>query len=95
MIPIENLEPCDDFEDAIQRLLANETAVSILVAQERMEIHGKAIQYGVETVNEARQYENLPPVEGGDVNFAQSALRPISALAKATVDQKTKESDSV
>jgi len=63
--------------------------------KERMEIHGKAIQYGVETVNEARQYENLPPVEGGDVNFAQSALRPISALAKATVDQKTKESDSV
>lgn len=59
--------------------------------KERMEIHGKAIQYGVETVNEARQYENLPPVEGGDVNFAQSALRPVSELAKATVDSKSKE----
>lgn len=35
--------------------------------KERMEIHGKAIQYGVETVNEARQYRKLPPVEGGDV----------------------------
>jgi len=55
VIPMENLEPCDDFEDAIQRLLANETAVSILVAQERMDIHGRTL-WDVVVLLEARAY---------------------------------------
>ncbi|MBA4203737.1 MAG: hypothetical protein C0457_01995 [Polymorphum sp.] len=36
----ENLGPWDDFDDAIRRLEENETAVGILAAQRRTEIHG-------------------------------------------------------
>lgn len=36
--PVENLEPFDDMEDAIRALEADETAVSILVAQCRTRI---------------------------------------------------------
>lgn len=43
VIPIENIEPFDDFEDAVQRVEANATAVSILVAQERMAIHDRTL----------------------------------------------------
>lgn len=60
VIPIENIEPFDDFEDAIQRLLANETAVSILVAQERMTIHDRRLE-PVAAVLEARVYPEADP----------------------------------
>lgn len=40
VIPIENLGPHDDMEDAIQAIEANPTAVSILVAQRRTRIGG-------------------------------------------------------
>ncbi|MGV6876561.1 hypothetical protein ACUSIJ_28325 [Pseudochelatococcus sp. B33] len=43
VIPIENLGPHDDMEDAIRVIEANETAVSILVAQRRVEIAGHRI----------------------------------------------------
>lgn len=36
----DNLEPWDDFEEAIRRLQENDTAVGILIAQGRDEIHG-------------------------------------------------------
>lgn len=36
--PVENLGPHDDMEDAIRAIEANETAVSILVAQRRTQI---------------------------------------------------------
>ncbi|RAZ87516.1 hypothetical protein DPM33_25665 [Mesorhizobium hawassense] len=38
VIPIENLGPYDDMEDAVRAIEANETAVSILVAQRRTKI---------------------------------------------------------
>ncbi|MCO5153982.1 MULTISPECIES: hypothetical protein [unclassified Shinella] len=38
VIAIENLRPHDDMEDAIRAIEANETAVSILVAQRRTRI---------------------------------------------------------
>ena len=38
VIAIENLGPYDDMEDAIRAIEANETAVSILVAQGRTKI---------------------------------------------------------
>jgi hypothetical protein len=38
VIPIENLGPQDDMEEAIQAIESNEKAVSILVAQRRTEI---------------------------------------------------------
>ena len=36
--PVENLAPLDDMEDAIRAIEANETAVSILVAQRKTRI---------------------------------------------------------
>ena len=60
VIPVENIEPFDDFEDAIQRLLANETAVSILVAQERMTIHDRRLE-PVAAALEARAYPGADP----------------------------------
>lgn len=38
VIPIENLDPWDDMDAAIQAIEANETAVDILVAQRRTRI---------------------------------------------------------
>ncbi len=48
VIAIENLGPHDDFMDAVHALEANETAVSILAAQQRTEICGVRItaEYG-------------------------------------------------
>lgn len=43
VIPVENLGPYDDVEDAIRAVEANEAAVSILVAQHRTEIAGHRI----------------------------------------------------
>ena len=51
VIPIENLGPHDDMEDAIRAIEADPTAVSILVAQGRTEIRGhkvKAVIAGLE-----------------------------------------------
>ncbi|WP_157016850.1 hypothetical protein [Mesorhizobium xinjiangense] len=41
--PVENLGPLDDMEDAIRAIEANETAVSILVAQRRTHIGNSPI----------------------------------------------------
>lgn len=43
VIPVENLEPHDDMDDAVRAIEANETAVSILVAQRRTTIGGHPI----------------------------------------------------
>lgn len=53
VIPIENLRPYADMEDAILAIEANETAVSILVAQRRTKIG----DYQVKAV--IRQLEDL------------------------------------
>lgn len=44
VIAIENLRPHDDMEDAIRAIEANETAVSILVAQGRTKIENHEIR---------------------------------------------------
>lgn len=44
VIAIENLGPSDDMEDAIRAIEANETAVSILVAQGRTKIGNHVIR---------------------------------------------------
>lgn len=44
VIPVENLGPHDDMEDAIRAIEANETAVSILVAQRRSRIGNTEIR---------------------------------------------------
>lgn len=43
VIPIENLAPHDDMEEAIRAIEANPTAVSILIAQGRTHIGGHEI----------------------------------------------------
>jgi HK97 family phage portal protein len=49
---------------------------------ERMDIYSKAVQNGIYSRNECRQYENSEPFEGGDVFTAQSNLLPIDLLGK-------------
>ncbi len=46
----------------------------------RAENYRTLISTGVMTPNEARQLENLPPVEGGDDLFMQGAMMPLGAL---------------
>lgn len=50
--------------------------------KDRMEIYAKAVQNGIYTRNDARGYENMPPMEGGDVLTAQSNLVPLDMLGK-------------
>lgn len=44
----------------------------------RMQALAKAVQGGVYSPNEARQIENLPPVDGGDQPFLQRQMIPVS-----------------
>ena len=70
VIPVENIEPFDDFEDAVQRVEANATAVSILVAQERMAIHDRTL-WSVVAVLEALAapfYPENSPLWGPDTD---------------------------
>jgi HK97 family phage portal protein len=52
---------------------------------ERMEANQKAINSGVITPNEARQEEDLPPLDGGDLLYANGAILP---LAGRTADSR-------
>jgi HK97 family phage portal protein len=44
---------------------------------QRMDIYAKAVQNSIFNRNECRQYENLPPFEGGEIFTAPSNLLPI------------------
>lgn len=50
--------------------------------KDRFEVYAKGVQNGITTRNEARQLENLPPIEGGDVLTAQVNLVPVTMLGK-------------
>lgn len=50
--------------------------------KDRMEIYAKAVQNGIFNKDECRQYENLPPYEGGDIFTVQSNLIPVSMLGQ-------------
>ncbi len=52
--------------------------------EKRMDIYTKAVQNGVFSRNEARQYENMPPFDGGDVYTVQSNLLPVEQLGQNT-----------
>jgi len=52
--------------------------------KDRMEIYAKAVQNGIYTRNECRQYENMPPKDGGDELTAQVNLRPVDMLRTLT-----------
>lgn len=48
--------------------------------KDRMEVYSKGVQNGINTRNECRAKENLPPIEGGDMLTAQSNLLPLDKL---------------
>ncbi len=50
--------------------------------KDRYEIYAKAVQNGLKTRGECRQYENDPPIDGDDVLTAQSNLVPVTMLGK-------------
>jgi len=52
--------------------------------RERMEIGSQAVQNGILSRNEVRQYENMSPYTGGDQFTVQSNLLPIEKLGQQT-----------
>lgn len=48
--------------------------------KDRAEIYSKLVQNGIQTRNECRQLENLPPIAGGDELTAQTNLAPVQML---------------
>lgn len=50
--------------------------------KDRFEVYQKGLTNGVMTVNEARQLENLPPVDGGDQITIQGNLVPLSQIGQ-------------
>ncbi len=48
--------------------------------KDRAQIYATLVQNGIQTRNECRQLENLPPVDGGNELTAQTNLAPLSAL---------------
>jgi len=53
--------------------------------EKRFEVYAKAVQNGLKTRNEIRQFENDPPLPGGDVLTAQLNLVPLEMLGKVNV----------
>jgi HK97 family phage portal protein len=51
--------------------------------KDRMEIYAKAVQNGVYSRAECRQFENMPPIAGSDQLTAQTNLVPLSMMGKA------------
>ncbi|WP_195891831.1 phage portal protein [Anaeromassilibacillus senegalensis] len=60
----------------------NADAITRAEIEKRMTMYKDAIQNGVMTPNECRQKEDLPPREGGDELFGNSALAPVKLLAQ-------------
>jgi HK97 family phage portal protein len=56
--------------------------------KDRAEVYSKLVQNGIQTRNECRQLENLPPVEGGDELTAQINLAPIELLGEVAKQPK-------
>ena len=45
--------------------------------KQQAEVYALKIQSGQLTINEVRKSQNLPPVEGGDIAFINSAALPV------------------
>lgn len=54
--------------------------------KDRFEVYAKGVQNGITTRNEARQLENLPPLDGGDILTAQVNLVPLDMLGTVIKD---------
>lgn len=48
--------------------------------KDRSQIYATMVQNGIQTRNECRQLENLPPMDGGDLLTAQTNLAPVGDL---------------
>lgn len=48
--------------------------------KDRASIYAQLVQNGIQTRNECRQLENLPPMDGGDLLTAQTNLAPVGDL---------------
>ena len=59
--------------------------------KERLEIGSQAVQNGLMTRNEWRQYENLPPMEGADTLTAQVNLAPVATLGQSAAPDQAFE----
>jgi HK97 family phage portal protein len=59
--------------------------------KERLEIGSQAVQNGLMTRNEWRQYENLPPMEGADTLTAQVNLAPVATLGQSAAPEQAFE----
>jgi HK97 family phage portal protein len=81
LIPVaarQNMRVVHDFDDLLK-----------LDKKERMEAHQRGINSGVLTPNEARREEDLQPLEGGDILYANGAIVPLGSNAETTVQQPT------
>jgi HK97 family phage portal protein len=63
--------------------------------KDRVEIYAKQVQNGLKTRNEIRQYENDPPVQGGDDLTAQVNLAPLSMLGETKGNQNDNDKDAI
>lgn len=59
--------------------------------KERLEIGAQAVQNGLMTRNEWRQYENMPPMEGADELTAQVNLAPVATLGQSAAPDQAFE----
>jgi phage portal protein BeeE len=59
--------------------------------KERLEIGAQAVQNGLMTRNEWRQYENMPPMEGADTLTAQVNLAPVATLGQSAAPDQAFE----
>ncbi|WIX34139.1 phage portal protein [Salinicola sp. JS01] len=90
-------------EQAVKRQLMTRTERRTLFAEFNLEgllradsagraaLYASFAQNGINTRNEIRARENLPPVEGGDVLTVQSNLISLAMLGQSTDDQKAKQ----
>lgn len=56
--------------------------------QRRMTAYVQGIQYGIYSVNEVRTWEDLPPIEGGDVHLAPLNLSDVTELPDHSADKE-------
>jgi len=56
--------------------------------KERMEIYVLGVDHGIYTSNECRQFENLPPLAGGDTLRAQMQFTPLDKLGTVTTTER-------
>lgn len=61
-----------------------------LDAKEKIDVASKGVNGGIFTINEARDYVGLDPIENGDVLFANGTLQPIHQVGEKIQAEKEK-----